>query len=71
MIKSGLLPNIEYDQASALYITNTKQAMLYLQNGAKLLDILYCDTKNNTLVFVFGKTPLLQELYQKWKNYEL
>ena len=71
MVKSGLIPNIEYDQTCALYITNTKQAMLYLRNGAKILDILYCDTKNNSLVFVFEKNAHIKELYDLWNKHEL
>lgn len=71
MVKSGLIPNIEYDQARALYITNTKQAMLYLRNGAKLFDILYCNTKNNSLVFVFEKNARIKELYELWNKHEL
>ena len=71
MVKSGLIPNIEYDQTCALYITNTKQAMLYLRNDAKILDILYCDTKNNSLVFVFEKNAHIKELYDLWNKHEL
>lgn len=71
MVKSGIIPNLEYEQAGALYITNPKQAMLYLRNGAKILDILYCDTKNNTLVFVFEKNQLIKELYSLWNKHEL
>lgn len=71
MVKSGLIPNVEYEQASALYITNPKQAMLYLRNGAKILDILYCDTKHNTLVFVFEKNARIKELYELWNKHEL
>lgn len=52
------------------YISNMKQAQLYLRNGAKLLDILYYQTKNDNLVFVFSKSET-RELYQKWNNHEL
>lgn len=71
MVKSGIIPNIEYDQARVLYISNVRQAMLYMRNGAKLLDVLYCNTKNDSLVFVFERNDLAKELYEKWNNHEL
>jgi hypothetical protein len=71
MVKSGIIPNIEYDQARVLYISNVRQAMLYMRNGAKLLDVLYCNTKNDSLVFVFERNALAKELYEKWNNHEL
>lgn len=71
MVKSGLIPNIEYEPARALYIANIKQATLYLRNGANLLDILYFNTKNNSLVFVFEKNALIKELYNLWNKHEL
>ena len=52
------------------YISNMKQAQLYLRNGAKLIDILYYQTKNDNLVFVFSKSET-RELYKKWNNHEL
>ena len=52
------------------YISNMKLAQLYLRHGAKLLDILYYQTKNDNLVFVFSKSET-RELYKKWNNHEL
>lgn len=74
MAYSELL-NKFYDpsNASVVYISNMIQCYKYLNNGGKadLMDIIYTDTKNDCLVFVFRKSPLIQELYNKWKNHEL
>lgn len=52
------------------YITNVRQAQLYMRNGAQLLDILYNNTKNDAMVFIFSKSET-RELYAKWNNHEL
>lgn len=74
MAYSELL-NKFYDPSntSVVYISNMIQCYKYLNNGGKvdLMDIIYTDTKNDCLVFVFRKSPLIQELYNKWKNHEL
>ena len=62
------------DNNKVVYITNPLQVVRFLNNGATecLCDILYSGTKRpDTLVFVFEKTPLIQELYKKWQNHEL
>lgn len=63
------------DNKNVLYISNTCQVYKYLNADEEvsncLLDILYTGTRKDCLVFVFKKTPLMQELYQKWKNHEL
>ncbi len=69
--KSNIIPDIQYQTDSVAYIANMKQAYLYLRNGARLLDILYFDTKADALVFVFEKNENLRELYKKWNNHEL
>jgi hypothetical protein len=50
------------------------QVAKYMKNGAEeyLVDIL-CDKakKEDTLVFVFEKSPLIKELYRKWNAHEL
>lgn len=58
---------------SVVYICNMIQCYKYLQNGAEndLVDILYTDTKKDCLVFVFNKSPLINELYKKWQSHEL
>jgi hypothetical protein len=53
-----------------VYITNMRQAQLYMRNGAKLLDILYYNTKNDALVFVFARSET-KDLYEKWNAHEL
>lgn len=52
------------------YISNMRQAQLYMRNGAQLLDILYDNTKNDALVFVFKRSET-KKLYEKWNNHEL
>ena len=69
--KSNIIPDIQYQTDSVAYIANMKQTYLYLRNGARLLDILYFDTKADALVFVFEKNENLRELYKKWNNHEL
>lgn len=69
--KSNIIPGVQYQTDSVAYIANMKQSYLYLRNGARLLDILYSDTKADALVFVFEKSENLRELYKKWNNHEL
>lgn len=71
MTKSGLIPGVEYNPTNSSYITNLRQAYLYLRNGAKLVDILYFNTKNDSLVFVFEKSAHLKRLYELWNKHEL
>lgn len=50
------------------FITNPKQAALYMKHGLELLDVMVC--RGDKLVYVFDKaqsTPL----YKKWQNYQL
>ena len=74
MAYSRLL-NKFYDPAnnSVVYLSNMVQCQKYLQNGGEVdfVDILYEGTKNDCLVFVFRKSPLIQELYKKWQSHEL
>lgn len=63
-----------YDDENVVYLTNMLQVARYMKNGAHeyLVDILYDGThREDTLVFVFEKTPLIKELYRKWNNHEL
>lgn len=69
--KSNITPGVQYQTDSVAYIANMKQSYLYLRNGANLLDILYFNTKADSLVFVFEKNDDLRELYKKWNNHEL
>lgn len=69
--KSNIIPGVQYQTDSVAYIANMKQSYLYLRNGANLLDILYFNTKADSLVFVFEKNENLRELYKKWNNHEL
>lgn len=61
-----------YDPArgNVIFLSNMRQAQLYMRNGAELLDILYDNTKNDALVFVFNRKGT-KELYEKWNNHEL
>lgn len=63
-----------YDANNAVYIVNMLQVARYMKNGGEtyLVDIL-CDKakKEDTLVFVFEKTPEIKELYRKWNAHEL
>ena len=71
---STLLKQFYEDDGSLVYITNFIQCSKFLNNGGveDLCDILYSGTKRaDTIVFVFRKTPLIQELYRKWQNHEL
>lgn len=58
---------------SVVYLSNMIQVHKYLNNGGKedLVDILYSNTKNDCLVFVFRKSKLIQELYERWQKHEL
>ena len=61
------------DNSSVIYVANIVQAQKYLQNGAEddFVDILYTNTKNDCLVFVFRKSPSIKNLYELWNNHEL
>ena len=67
--------NKYYDPAKVTYITNFQQDYKYLNASDDainyLVDILYSGTKKDCLVFVFEKSPLIRELYEKWKAHEL
>ena len=63
-----------YDDENVVFLTNMIQACRYMNAGANVdfVDIMYSGTKRpDTLVFVFEKTKLVKELYQKWQNHEL
>ena len=62
------------DNNNVVYVVNILQAARYLKNGAQedLVDILYDGVKReDTLVFVFQKSPRIRELYRKWQAHEL
>lgn len=68
------LLNKYYDSDNAVYVANMLQVARYMKNGAHedLVDILYDGVKReDTLVFVFQKTPRIKELYKKWQAHEL
>jgi len=76
MLTYSKILNKYYDaeNGNVVYVTNMLQAQRYLNNGGveDLVDILYSGTKReDTLVFVFLKTPRVQELYKKWQAHEL
>ncbi|MBQ8570250.1 MAG: hypothetical protein IJ444_01930 [Kiritimatiellae bacterium] len=76
MLKYSEILNKYYDSSNGnvVYITSMLQCQRYLNNGAAedLVDILYSGTKrDDTLVFVFKKTPRIKELYKKWQAHEL
>ena len=52
-----------------IYIHNYLQAMLYLKNGAKALDVEYNPVMDK-VTFVFDKKETYK-LYQKWMKHEL
>lgn len=62
------------DNNSVVYVANMVQVARYFKNGGQkyLVDILYDGVKReDTLVFVFEKTPEIKELYRKWNAHEL
>lgn len=69
------LLNKYYDPECAVYISNFQQVYKYLNASEEvaenLVDILYSGTRRDCLVFVFKKTPIIQELYKKWQAHEL
>lgn len=75
MQKYSKLLNKYYDSERVAYITNFQQVYKYLNASEEvadsLVDILYSGTRKDCLVFVFEKTPLIQELYKKWQAHEL
>lgn len=74
MVKSNITgKSYSPDNSSVIYISNVQQAYRFLRNGGAdlLMDILFWNTKNDCLVFVFKKCPELKELMTKWNNHEL
>ena len=61
------------DNSSVVYLSNFQQIYKYLCAGAEedLVDILYTNTRNNCLVFVFKKSSRVKHLYELWNNHEL
>lgn len=57
-----------YRPDKCCFITNTKQAALYMKHGAELLDLIV--GREDMLVFVFDKAAT-SSLYRKWQNYQL
>lgn len=74
MIKSSITGKV-YDpsNSSVVYLSNLQQVFRYLCNGAEedFVDILYTNTKNNCLVFVFNKSENIKRLYDLWNKHEL
>ena len=74
MIKSPITGK-EYSPENnhVAYLSNMKQAFLYLKNGAvdDLVDILFTDTRNDCLVFVFRKSDCVKKLYEMWNQHAL
>ena len=65
-----------YDPSNSnvVYISNILQVARYLKNGGAefLVDILYDGVqREDTLVFVFLKTPEIQDLYKRWQDHRL
>jgi hypothetical protein len=68
------LLNRYYDSEKVVYLVNMLQVARYMKNGAEeyLVDILWDKAKKeDSLVFVFEKSPLIKELYRKWNAHEL
>ena len=68
------LLNRYYDAENVVYLVNMLQVARYMKNGAEehLVDILWDKAKKeDSLVFVFEKSPLIKELYRKWNAHEL
>lgn len=66
------LLGIYYDSEDVRYIPNMQQNYKYLHSGkatGELVDII-CGN-NDRLVFVWKKSPVMNELYAKWCNHEL
>ena len=74
-MKHSLITGKDYnpDNSHSIYIGNMVQCKKYLQELGPdyLMDVLFENTKNDCLVFVFKKCPEIQEAYQKWQNHEL
>lgn len=75
MAYSNLLHR-HYDPSNSnvVYLTNVLQVAKFMKNGGSefLVDILYDGVKReDTLVFVFLKTPEIKELYRLWQEHKL
>jgi hypothetical protein len=73
MIITSTITGKQYDPEEVVYLANMIQSFKYLNTiGPEyLMDILYCNTKNNCLVFVFKKCQETAECYRRWQNHEL
>lgn len=75
MLTFSKLLNRYYDANNVIYISNLVQVHKYLNASEEvskcLVDILYSGTRNDCLVFVFERTDIIKQLYEKWKNHEL
>lgn len=75
MLNYSKILNKYYDASNVVYVSNLCQVYKYLNWSEKvandLVDIIYSGTRKDCLVFVFNKSLLIKELYQKWQNHEL
>jgi hypothetical protein len=64
-----------YDPSNSnvVYLSNMIQSKKYLSTIGPdyLLDVLYDNTKNDCLVFVFKRCQETAECYRKWQSHEL
>jgi hypothetical protein len=73
MVKS-MITGREYDESSAIYVSNMLQAQRYLSHlGPEyLLDILYTGTyRKDSLVFVFKRCAETRKAKELWDAHEL
>lgn len=68
MITQSQVTGKIYYPERCCFITNPKQAALYIKNGIDLLDLMVC--RDDRLVYVFDKRDS-EPLYRKWQNYRL
>lgn len=70
-IQSELFTGLEYEAEDCIHIVNMAQNYKYMNAGAgkELVDII-CGS-NNRIIFVYNKTPFMNDLYDKWCKHEL
>ena len=57
------------EEKTEFKIVNQRQAYKYIANGLKPTDVIA--GYDEKIVFVFENSERLQELFEKWRNYEL
>lgn len=62
------LESTPYNTKSVIRCKDRYQAFLYMKHGLKPYDVYI---NGDDMIFIFPKNQMCQELYEKWRKFEL